>query len=202
MARSFNGTSDAISAPSAVIDMSGGQAFSFSCWVKATIAQANALNVIGESRPGFNGPFIVLQGNASGHSLIGARSATTGSSDALTGANVVFDNTWHHVVVTQAASSSVLHLYTDGTLDSNLSRTSLSNASGQAFTSLAFGALSRATVSGFYGGKLAGVALWTRTLSAKEAASLGAGLPASHLGPTHYWPLWGVDSPEPDIGNG
>jgi hypothetical protein len=73
---------------------------------------------------------------------------------------------------------------------------------GTALTALGMGVLRRSSNSNFYNGTLSEVANWGRVLSATEVKSLADGLPASHLGPSHYWPLWGRDSPEPDIGTG
>ncbi len=51
-----------------------------------------------------------------------------------------------------------------------------------------------------WNGSLAHVAYWSRALSAHEVVGLAAGMLPSHLGPDHYWPLWGADSPEFDQG--
>jgi hypothetical protein len=93
-----------------------------------------------------------------------------------------------------------MQLYVDGAADSSGTRTALSNSNSQTFNTTNIGVLVRNTTSNFYSGTISEVATWTRTLSQGEVTSLASGLPASHLAPAHYWPLWGVDSPEPDIG--
>ncbi len=202
MARQFNGTTDKIDADSAALNLSGQQAFSISFWAKATIAQANALNPFSNANSGAAGPFFQLQGDASGKLFVTARSATSGGADTTTSTATFFDNTWHHVVVTQPSGSSTLSIYIDGVLDHTFARTALSNNTTQTFNTLSFGYLHRNTSAQFFAGALAEVASWTRTLTAVEVALLGAGASAAELGPVHYWPLWGADSPEPDIGNG
>ncbi len=202
MARQFNGSTDKIDADSAVLNMSGQQAFSFAFWAKATIAQSNVLNPFGNANSGAAGPFFQAQGDASGKLVYAARSLTSGSSDTTTSTAVYFDNTWHHCVVTQPSGSSTLSIYIDGVLDHTFARTSLSNNTTQTFNTLSFGYLHRNTSAQFFAGALADVAAWTRTITAQEVALLGSGAEASLLAPNHYWPLWGVDSPEPDIGNG
>ncbi len=202
MARQFNGSSDHIDADSAVPNLSGQQAFSLAGWINASIAQSSALNPMSIAAAAA-GPFFQLQGDASGKLLIAARSATSGGSDTTASTAVAFNSAWHHFCVTQPSGSSTLSIYLDGALDHTFARTSLSNGTTQTFTTLCFGALHRSgAFSQFYGGGLGDLAIWARTLTAQEVALLGSGAEASLLGPNHYWPLWGVDSPEPDIGNG
>ncbi len=202
MARKFNGTTDKIDADAAVLNVSGQQAFSVSFWVNASIAQSSVLDPWAVGASGAAGPFWQAQGDASGKITFSGRSATSGGTDSTTSTATVFDSTWHHVCITQPSGSNVVSIYINGVLDHTFTRTSLSNGASQVFNTLSFGYLHRNTSSNFYAGNLADVAHWTRTLSAAEVALLGGGHPAAELGPDHYWPLWGVDSPEPDIGNG
>lgn len=51
-------------------------------------------------------------------------------------------------------------------------------------------------------GHLAEAAIWSVGLSAAEIAALAAGVPPRLIRPESlwgYWPIWGVDSPEPDL---
>ncbi len=202
MARSFNGTSDHIDADAATPNLSGQQAFSLSIWVKGSIANASSKNPLSIGAAGA-GPFFQFQGDASGKLVLGLRSATSGSTDLTTSTATVFDSTWHHICVTQPSGSNVVSIYIDGLLDHTFTRTSLSNSTTQTFTTLCFGAFHRSgTFAQFYGGVNAEIAIWARTLTLSEVKLLAAGHLASELGPAHYWPLWGADSPEPDIGNG
>jgi hypothetical protein len=115
----------------------------------------------------------------------------------------VLDGNPHHVCYTQDASGNYV-FYADGGVDHSGSHSTTGTLTVDRATIFALGRGSGTTiVSGTpFAGTMWEVATWTRQLAAAEVASLANGLPASHLGPSHYWPLWGVDSPEPDIGIG
>lgn len=195
MARSFNGTSDYIAADAAHITNAGVE-FSIAFWVNAALV--NGQELYGEGNSGAAGPFFQIQCNSTGRIVISVRSGTGGASDQGTTSAVVFNSVWRHVCVTQNAANG-LGIYIDGSLDKGFGRTALSNAAGQTFNTATWGALRRNTTAGFYGGLLAHGATWSRVLSAQEVAALANGQLPPALGPAHYWPLWGVDSPEPDL---
>lgn len=200
MARSFNGTSDVIRADGANLATLESGNVSFAAWVKASGAITNAV-YYGEGVNG-NNPHLQWQTNSGKWRGflrdVNGLSMINGVSSALT----LADGTWHHFVYSQSLSGSTVswQVYIDGAADSTAHGTyGSTNAS---CTRVSIGALARSTTTNFFAGTLLGVASWSRSLSAAEAKSLANGLPASRLGPSHYWPLWGVDSPEPDIGNG
>ena len=201
MARKFNSTTDSIAANAAAPNLSGQQAFSIALWVNASIAQSSALNPLSVANSGAAGPFFQFQGTAGGKFLITARSSTSGGTDSTTSTATTFDSTWHHIGVTQPSGSSMLTIYVDGVSDHTFNRTSLSNNATQTFNSLTFGALQRTgSPAQLYGGIDAEIAIWSRTLAATEMSSLFAGVSPLLLGANHFWPLFGADSPEPDLG--
>lgn len=200
MGRSFNGTSDLIAVDAAHVT-NGSVSFTIATWVNSSLANANAKNPYGEGNTAGLGPFFQIQGDASGHVLVSARDTAAGGSDQISGTIVAFDSTWHHVCVSQTGASDIFRLFVDGTADGTKTRTSLSSATNQVFNRTTWGALVRNGTAQFYGGLLAHAALWTRELSAAEISSLAKGMLPSLLAPDHYWPFWGTDSPEPDIGN-
>lgn len=201
MPRSFNGTSDLIHVDSAHLT-NGATAFSIAGWVKSA-ATAFAM-IYAETEPPSAGPlfFFSLSGSSphtTGAQLeIEARSLSTGGVDEFQNTATVADSTWHHVAVTQNASS-LMTLYADGIADGTKTRTSLSNFNSQSFRAATIGAQTRSSTTNFFPGLVAHLASWTRQLSAREVLSLASGLLPPALGPAHYWPLWGVDSPEPDL---
>ena len=172
-------------------------AFSVAAWVKATAATQKSVFSLG--RNSASGQINVASGVANGAliRIVIVNDAGTTESDT-TGAKTALDNTWHHVAVTLDTSRGVKR-YIDGALDGSTTYTS---GGTYTFVRAGIGLLRRSTNTAFWPGSLAHVAAWTRTLAANEALSLASGLPPSHLAPTNYWPLWGKDSPEPDIGNG
>ena len=118
----------------------------------------------------------------------------------VTGAATAFDTTWRPIAFTCDASHNYVS-YANGAVD--LSGTYASGGTFNSALRTTIGAITTSSGTGsFYGGAIAHVATWTRVLSAQEVKSLSNGLLPSHLGPTHYWPLWGVDSPEPDLVSG
>ncbi len=200
MARQFNGTTDLITVSAAHLT-NAGIAFSISAWIKKAARVSD--EIYGEGNSGAAGPFfqVQLDGTTGTHLNVTARSATTGSSDSVLGTIVCVDSTWHHIAVTQNGSN-LIKLYVDGVADTSGSRTSLSNTAGQTLNTASIGVLIRNTNANFYVGGIGETASWDRELTATEVKLLSGGHPAAELGPVHYWPLWGVDSPEPDIGNG
>lgn len=196
MARSFNGTSDLIRADSAHV-FATATACSFSAWVQAA---ASATKVFyAEAQTGSNNNNLRIQTDSTTGSHVEVIiHLTTSNLLDLVGTKIAFDGTPHHITATQDTAHHWT-LYVDGQLDATATATSTSIST---ISNLAIGALFRSSAVLFFPGTIWDVANWSRQLSAGEAASLGAGLPASFLAPDHYWPLWGLDSPEPDIGMG
>jgi len=98
--------------------------------------------------------FDVIIRNDAGTALVNHRVST----------NVVFDNNWHHIAWVDDRGS--VRLYIDGNLDpANFSYTPAGNFSLNTST---IGALTRATVGGYFNGQIDDVGLWRRALSAAE----------------------------------
>lgn len=195
MARNFNGTSALIRADGAQVFQSSA-ACSFSLWVRGFSGTSNV--IYGEANTGSNNNNIRIQTDPTTGVAVEFVVHTTLNTLALVGSATAFAaGVWHHVLVTQT-TGRVATIYVDGVQDAQ----GTAGTSTFSTTNTAIGALFRSTAAFFYGGDIAEVANWPRTLSAEEAVALASGLPASYLGPSHYWPLWGADSPEPDIGNG
>lgn len=195
MARNFNGTSDIIKASGANV-WGRLTACSFAFWVNA--AAQNNKNVYDESGANASNIFFIGSDSVSPFRKLFV-GTFNGSSVTVRSVSTVFDASWHHVAFCQAADGSYT-LYIDGVLDSS---GSVFMQSITGFDRATMGAGNRGsgagTSSNFLNGILAHVATWTRQLAAGEAQSLANGLLPSHLAPAHYWPLWGVDSPEPDL---
>lgn len=199
MARSFNGTSDLITIDAVTAISTTSDAWTWAGWVKgaaqstkAFVSQcANATNPqmyfgTDSSTPFNNCRFLLV--DVGGVTRVNMLISTA----------TVMDSTPHHVAVTWDSSANWV-VYVDGVNDHS---GSTSSAVSIGTTRATFGCFRRSTNSDFLNGSLWDWARWSRALSAKEILSLANGLPPSHLGPDHYWPLWGLDSPEPDIGNG
>lgn len=202
MPRSFNGTSDVIHLSAACVT-NGGVACTIAGWIKTTPAAFKML--YSESNPTNTRPlfFFSLSGSSphtTGHQLE-IEVASGSSVDVFQSSVDIATSTWRHVAFRQDASNN-MELWADGAVDGTKTRTSFSNSTGQTLTQAFLGASRLSTLGNTYPGTLAHWATWTRHLSDAEMKALANGLLPSHLGPTHYWPLWGVDSPEADIGTG
>jgi len=199
MPRNFNGTSDWIVLDGARVS-DGSTAFSLAVWVKSglkTFGMVYSETNGGGSRPLF---FVCQNGSSGGNgSKLELELSSAGSVDVAISSGVFFDSSWHHLGLTQNASN-LITIYRDGVQDSTFTRTANSNSSGQSMPTVRWGASQlNASTGNLYGGTLSDGATWTRQLSAAEIKSLADGMRPSQLGPAHYWPLWGADSPEPDL---
>lgn len=196
MARSLNGTSDLIKATGAQVFGNTRAAASMACWVKGSAQQDKVFMMDG--RNASQGNVRLGSENAVGGTKCRALWSNSGGTNVVdaTSTAVIMDGAWHHVCFTIDASGN-WKLYIDGVLDQSGGPLA-SNSVTLAWT--AFGCNARNTNAQFFSGQVAHGANWSRQVSAKEVASLAAGMLPSHLGADHYWPLLGVDSPEPDIG--
>jgi Concanavalin A-like lectin/glucanases superfamily len=197
--RSFNGSSDKVVANAARL-YAPGAAFTVAMWLKVpALASSGAADIqlYSEANTG-NANNVFGLGSKASVSLSGVRLFIKDSAGITqvdsTGSITAFDNTWHHLVYSQNASGG-WKTYVDGVQDLSATYTAALTPND-----LTLGALVRSTTANFLNGSLAHVATWNRQFSAGEVMSLAAGLLPSHLGPSHYWPLWGNDSPEPDLG--
>lgn len=194
MARSFNGTSDLIAADGAAI---GAFTVAFAIALRCKGSPQNNMWLWGEGSSSSNNQLFGFNTGASTASAnLLLRSDTNTVAVNYTTVAAVFDATWHHIAYTQDGSGN-WKVYVDGALDgSGTHSTSL----GLTVNRRTIGALRRASTGNWFAGSIAEVAGGRASVSAPQIASLANGLPASHLGLDHYWPLWGADSPEPDIG--
>jgi hypothetical protein len=199
MARLFNGTSDYIASNGAGVG-SGSVAFSVAVWLRCANTVTNAV-FYGEGNSGSTTPFLQLQCDSGKFRISQRRTGNSGTSDinAITSTSILADSTWRHIIYASSISGSTItgHIYIDGVDDATV----VSHATfSQTLNTVNWGALSRTTTVNFWAGNLAHGATWKRALSAREAKLLAGGASPLLLAADHYWPLWGKDSPEPDLG--
>lgn len=189
MARNFNGTSDFIewlALPSG--DTSA--LINLGCWFKTSASTGGLLC----SDDGNTHRVTQFKVNATKMQWF---LSTGGTLHTLNGSVVVNDGKWHHAA--GSYDGTTMRLYVDGVLDGTLTTGATSTLAGRR---LRAGAQIPGVTAQFLNGSMAEVFIRYSAITAGEAKALAAGLPASHLAPAHYWPLWGADSPEPDIGIG
>jgi hypothetical protein len=195
MARSFNGTSDLIAADLAHL-YAIASAFSVAAWVKG--AAQNNKGVYGEGISTSSNPlFLIGSGQTTtSKARVSITTNSGGSALAVESTATAFDSNWHHLCFTQDASRNYV-LYVDGVSDHSAT---YSSGTLSGINRAGIGLLRRNTNGNFFAGSIAEVCTLSRQLSAKEVLLLASGFSASHVAANHNWPLWGVDSPEPDIG--
>ena len=202
MARSFNGTSDALT--SAAIDLTGTNKVSLAFWLwwnsftnnddLAFEFSANFVSV--------NTGFIV-DPNESGGGFVIAHKGAAGISNATYARPSA--GTWHHYVALfdKSLVTNEVDLYVDGTLAVPTGRTNVDNSDNFGNHPLYF--MSRAAASLFGAGRLAEAALFPVRLTGPEALALARGSSPFRLRPELnpcVWPLWGTHSPEIDLSSG
>ncbi len=148
--------------------------YTITMWVKGAAQTAKYLytegntNVAG-STAGQNPLFILQTGQAATNNAkldaIIRFDAGANPVNHVVSTNVVFDNNWHHIAWVDDRGS--VKVYIDGNLDpANFSYTP--PAVAMTLNTSTVGALTRASVAGYFSGLIDDVALWRRALSAAE----------------------------------
>lgn len=163
------------------------------CWLKTTQGSGSLICSDNGSGSGRVLQFTTASGKIQGILF----SSGGGSAFIATGASSVNDGAWHHVLLSY--DGTTMRIYVDGGLDGSHAATAGNTLASKR---LRIGAQIPGVTNTFYAGTIAEAFIRYSAISAGEAKALAAGLPASHLKADHYWPIWGKDSPEPDIGTG
>lgn len=203
MSRTFS-SGGFIAAPNASIyNFTGAAAFSASLWINGTTTASNYV-VLGKSlnSGNFTGWYLLTIGSTKHFSVI---LQFSGSAFIEVDGNTtnILDGNWHNLVFSYTGNglASGINLYVDGALQSvtvsgnNLGGNSIANIANLCIASRNGGGLS-------FTGSISEVCVWSGVaLTGGNATSLTTQL-ASTVQPTAivgYWPLRGVQSPEPDI---
>jgi hypothetical protein len=192
MARSFNGSTDKIEAdapPSYTIVAP----YTFAVWVQNNSnAAGNRTAFINESG-GSNQSYIRVGGNAANTPEFGF---WNGSANHLVlGASTLSLNTWYQLTGTY--DGTTYKIYTNGVVATS------TDSTGPNFV-VSFASIGWDFTSGarFWNGRIADMAIWNVVLTAGEASALANGARPPTIRPNallRYWPLDGLQSPEPDL---
>lgn len=157
------------------------------CYAKyntGTIHSAHLLRVLSTGKVNV----FWLDNNDAGHGPTGATTLSTGI--------------WYHVlgrINDSGGASNKSDVFLSGIADA--ATDSVSNVLSPWGSSTTINSRLGSSLAGnTLAGSLAHWGFWSRALSDKEILLLAKGLLPSHLGADHYWPIFGVDSPEPDYG--
>lgn len=126
------------------------------------------------------------------------RDGNVGSSSANSTTGVTNTNEWHHGVAV-FASTTDRRVYLDG----GGKNTDPTNVNPTGVTVARIGRVGITQVDETFQGRIAEVGIWNVALTDEEAAALAAGAPPTRVRPgslVRYAPLWGFESPEPDLG--
>jgi hypothetical protein len=187
VARAFNGTSDLI-AVSTLAMAASTNLVTLAAWIKTT--GATGAIICSDTGTTRFAQFNVASGKLQ---LVLFQS---GTARIWTSGASVNDGIWHHVVGVYDGTTGFL--YIDGVLDTS---TALPATNVNTGLNWRIGAQLPGVTQHFFAGSIAHPIIVSRALTAGEVKSVATGLLPSHLAPDHYWPLWGTDSPEPDVGN-
>lgn len=124
------------------------------------------------------------------------------SANSITSASSVSASTWFHMLLT-ASSGGLFTLYVNGTSVGSVSY----SVGSHSLNTIYLGAVNASgTISYPSQGSFAEGTVWNIDLTANEAKALALGVRSNRLRPASlkaYWPLFGLQSPEPDLsGNG
>jgi len=127
----------------------------------------------------------------------------TGGECIVVSTTVPAINTWYHVAASWSGTDAS-RMFVNGTQENsnttNVSGTRLTNSN--VFVIGHSGYWPQPTPARYFNGNLADAAIWNVVLSALEIAALAKGRRPSQVRPLSrvgYWPLDGLQSPEPDL---
>ena len=133
---------------------------------------------------------------ATSSNVISAVTADGGFKIAFGSTNFSVD-TWHHGCAVYASSTSrSAYLDGGGKVEDTVDATPLN------IDTTAIGRLSRLSATNYFDGRIAEVGIWNVALTDNEVISLASGnspLLVRPLSLQAYWPLYGLNSPEPDL---
>jgi Concanavalin A-like lectin/glucanases superfamily len=199
MARSFNGSSDHISLGTTKLP-TGNSAISVAAWVMTNITSGSpVISCMGTDHSGGNQEYLFyLQGNNMPGEGVHFVTEFGSGSGKVTGSITVSTGQWYHVVATYDGATN--RLYVNGTADGSTSYSSANFVYG--VSRIGDYVPSSGGESNFWNGNISEWAVWNVALSANEIAGLANSTIPCRTRPASlvaYLPLWGLQSPEPDL---
>jgi hypothetical protein len=197
MARSFNGTSDLISANGSSIYSSGN--FSFSVWVfPLTTSGVRNIFTTGTANPtGYS--FQVRMDSTQFSFYTNSNGGSDDNLAAWVGGNT--GNAWFHLGGTWDGAS--MKFYGNGTLQATTNPTHTNIGRQGTQNGIGVDNCDSASNIQFWDGSIADIAVWQGiVLTQTEITGLSKGTRPKDVRPGNikaYWPLYGLQSPEPDL---
>lgn len=177
-----------------------GHPCTLACWVyMTTLAAGSDSHILSVANSATDGDLFSLFVDDPG-GQVGAYVAADPTGAAITTSAVLTTGTWHHTCAVFTSTTSRT-IYLDG--GNAATDTSNVNADPAGINRTGVGALLRLSIAGFTNGRLAHPGIWNAALNTNEIAALVKGVPPRLIRPAsnvNYWPLPGLNSPEPDFG--
>jgi hypothetical protein len=181
MARTFNGTNDALRATSTPVTAAP---LTIACWFNQTTSAAQLLMSVG-----VNGGIDRFQmfTNGPGSQAVAATANQSGTTGQSVVAGAPTSGQWHHAASVFASTTSRT-AYWNGTAGTP-NTTSITPAG---IDSIVIGSRYNTTLGAYFGGSIAEVAIWNAALSDEEIASMSKGFHPALIRPASlqfYAPL-------------
>lgn len=170
--------------------------FTMACWFR--MASTTGTRTLMSLANGSNNDDFWRLFHDSNEATVAARAGNSGSSETATSTAGASTGEWSHacgVFASDAARSAFLNGGNKGTNSNSL-------VLGSTVTVTGVGHLARASQDMVYDGDLAHAAIWNVALSDEEVALLAKAVSPLFVRRSAlvaYWPLWGIDSPEPNL---
>jgi hypothetical protein len=170
-------------------------------WAANSSLTNSGIFSVGQNSGGVNNRVFVELDNIASSNLFSITQYISGTSSFVRGAtNNPFNGTWTHFAGVLVASGSSL-VYVNGVQDGS---NAISTSSITGMNHATIGAVVDASGSpvNFFSGRIADVAAYNVALTATEIAALAKGARPYQIRPSGlvgYWPLDGLQSPEPDL---
>jgi len=198
MARVFNGTSDKIeigsgSVPSP-LDISTDNTNTMISWIKITTVSPNT--IIGYGRQSSTTPMVFFEISSGDKFYFLHRDDASVLSHIFTGNP---GTAWENAAWVRSAQNS-----REGFQNGTSFSTNTGNPSTTTVDTLHIGVGERTSFIDYFTGHIAECAIFDITLTDQQVKAVSNGVPAfvvSGTKPIGYWPLWGIDEPEPDYSN-
>lgn len=188
MARSFNGTSDAIAASTSVNTNT------------LTIGGWALFNSLGTYDPIITSRTTLFAGlilsSAAGNPLTASWRNVSPEYDAATGLTIT-TGVWTYCAMVVTPTSLTTYRQTKGGTLGSFTINTTYNAQAESAWKLGYDTAGR-----YLNGNLAEFGTWTNSLTQQEIQALANGCLPYQVRPAAlaaYWPLWGLQSPEPDL---
>lgn len=188
MARNFT-SGDDVTVSDGIV---GGVPLTVACWFSTT---TNAIQDLAACVKASTQYFWIGLNNNFGGSEVRARHRSGGTTtEAETTTGIARDGSWEHACGVFASTTDRRAFLNGGSKGTNTD--SVSDVAPTSFTA------GDAPPFAGLAGRIAEIGIWDIALSDAEVALLAAGISPTRIQAANlvgYWPLWGADSPEPDL---